>query len=64
MTAIIPCKTKDGFECPYIKTCLARLTDKTITGCGMALYINGFIKYDEIGVQHTVKENTHDRKSF
>lgn len=56
MTATIPCKSDDGFKCPYIKTCLARLTDRTITGCGMALYMNGLIKRDEIGVEHTVKE--------
>ena len=54
MTATIPCKAEDGFECPYLKICLARLTDRTITGCGMALYMNGLINYDEIAVQHTV----------
>ena len=54
MTAIIPCKAKDGFECPYYKICLARRNDRTVTGCGMALYHKGLIKYDQIGVQHTV----------
>lgn len=54
MTATIPCRANDGFECPYYKICIARRNDKTVTGCGMALYHNGLIKYDEIGVQHTV----------
>ena len=61
MTATIPCNAKDGFECPYIKTCISRLVDRTITGCGMALYVNGLIKYDEIGVAHTVKAESEDR---
>ena len=56
MTATIPCKAEDGFECPYLKTCFARLTDRTITGCGMALYMNGLIRYEEIGVKHTVRK--------
>ena len=51
MTATIQCK-----DCPYIKTCVARLTDRTVTGCGMALFTNGLIKYDEIGVEHTVNK--------
>lgn len=55
MITTIPCKAKDGFKCPYIKTCIARLADETIKGCGMALYVNGLIKYDEIGVAHTAK---------
>lgn len=54
MTATIPCKSKDGFECPYYKICLARRNDKTVTGCGVALFHNGLIKYEEIGVEHTV----------
>ena len=62
MTATIPCKAKDGFECPYLKVCMARLTDRTVTGCGMALYVNGLIKYDEIGVQHTVKAESEGER--
>lgn len=62
MIATIPCKDKDGFECPYLVTCMARLTDKTITGCGMALYVNGLIKHDEIGIQHTVKAESEDKE--
>ena len=59
MIATIQCK-----DCPYIKTCIARLNDRTVTGCGMALFINGLIKYDEIGVQHTVikKEGDEDEQ--
>ena len=43
-------------DCPYIKTCLARLNDRTITGCGIPLYVAGFITKSEIFVQHTVKK--------
>ena len=39
-----------------IKTCLARLTDRTITGCGIPLYAAGLIKREDIMVEHTVKE--------
>ena len=56
MTASIPCKAEDGFTCPYFETCLARLTDRTITGCGIALYMNGLIEYNEIAVRHTIRK--------
>ena len=62
MTATIPCKVQGVSECPYIKTCIARLNDRTVTGCGMAQYVNGLIKYDEIGVQHTVRAESEDDK--
>lgn len=55
MTATISCK-----DCPYIKTCVARLTDRTVTGCGMALFTSGMIKYDEIGVEHTVNAESEE----
>jgi len=60
MTATIPCKSDDGFKCPYYTVCIARLNDRTVTGCGVALYANGLIKYDEIGVKHTVKEGVRE----
>ena len=56
MTATIPCNADDGFKCPYIDICLARITDRTVTGCGIALYMIGLIEFNEIGVKHTVKE--------
>jgi hypothetical protein len=55
MIATIPCKS-DDFKCPYYTVCIARINDRTIRGCGMALYVNGLIKYDEIGVNHLIKE--------
>ena len=61
MITTIPCKSEDGFECPYLTTCLARLTDRTITGCGVALYMKGLITYDEIRVRHTIKEGQNER---
>ena len=45
-------------NCPYLHYCLARLNDRTITGCGMALYEAGIIRKEEIIVQHTVKGET------
>lgn len=57
MIALILCK-----DCPYIKTCIANLNDRTITGCGMALFINGLIKYDEIGIEHTVNTKEGDKE--
>ena len=62
MIATIPCESNNG-DCPYLKTCIARLTDRTITGCGMALYINGVIKYEDIGVNHSVLVNKKEIES-
>lgn len=57
---IVKCRaTKpDKTDCPMIKTCLARLTDRTITGCGIPLWYAGLINREAIMVEHTVrKEN-------
>ena len=57
---IIKCKSKrnDKDDCPMKPYCLARLTDRTITGCGIPLWYGGVIRKDEIMVEHTVrKEN-------
>lgn len=53
---IVKCRAtkKDKTDCPMIKTCLARLTDRTITGCGIPLWYGGLIKRDEVMVEHTV----------
>ena len=55
---IVKCHpTKEGKEdCPMIKYCLARLTDRTITGCGVPLYTAGLIKRDAVEVEHTIRE--------
>ena len=53
---IVNCKAKTGkTDCPMIQTCIARLTDETITGCGVPLWCAGIIKRDEIEVLHTVR---------
>lgn len=55
---IVKCipKQTDKTECPMIKFCFARLTDRTITGCGFPLYEAGVIKREEIMVEHTVRK--------
>lgn len=49
----------DKTDCPMLPYCLARLTDRTITGCGIPLWYAGAIKYEEIRVEHTVREAEH-----
>ena len=43
--------------CPLIKTCLARLTDRTITGCGVPLAYAGLIRPQDVQVEHTVRRD-------
>lgn len=59
MNAIVKCiSSKDGkASCPMIETCLARLTDETITGCGVPLAYAGLIESSDIVVEHTVKKD-------
>lgn len=45
----------DKAKCPMIRYCLARMNDRTITGCGIPLYSAGLIRREEIQVEHTVK---------
>ena len=47
---------EDKEPCPLIKTCLARLTDGTITGCSLPLWWAGIISKDGIKVEHTISE--------
>ena len=56
---IVKCiPTQEGKEpCPLIKTCLARMTDKTITGCGIPLWYDGVIRRENIMVEHTVRRS-------
>ena len=59
----IPCKAEDGWMCPYIKTCLARLNDPSIVGCGLPLYLNGIIKSkSDVFVVHRIKPNAKPKK--
>ena len=53
---IIKCKSteKDKEQCPMIDTCLARLADPTITGCGVPLFYYGVIDRSAVMVEHTV----------
>ena len=46
----------DKQECPMLRTCLARLTDRTITGCGIPLWYAGVIRREQVEVEHTVRE--------
>ena len=57
---IIKCRTtrKDKTDCPMIKTCLARLTDRTITGCGIPLWYGGLIRREDVQVEHTVSQES------
>lgn len=53
----IKCKTaQEGKKnCPYIRFCFARMADRTISGCGLPLYMAGIIKdKQDIQVEHTV----------
>ena len=43
-------------SCPILVYCLARLSDPTITGCGMPLYEVGILRKEEILVEHTVRK--------
>lgn len=59
---IVKCiPTTEGKQpCPMIRTCLARLTDGTITGCGVPLAYAGLIKVSDIQVEHTVRKEKED----
>ena len=46
--------------CPMIQTCLARITDRTITGCGIPLWYAGVISKDAVMVEHTIKEERNE----
>ncbi len=54
---IVKCKTKlEGKDnCPMLRFCFARMADRTISGCGLPLYMAGVIKdKQDIQVEHTV----------
>ena len=64
MSLIVTCLPKNGHKdkCPLFDTCLARLTDGTVTGCGIPLYYAGYISKSEIVVQHTVQEGADNER--
>lgn len=43
-------------DCPLKHLCVARLNDKTITGCGLPLALDGHIPLEDVMVRHTVME--------
>lgn len=53
---IVKCEaTEEGKEdCPLLPYCVARLNDRTVSGCGIPLADAGLIKFSEVRVQHTV----------
>ena len=58
---IVKCKAKlEGkTDCPMLRFCFARMADKTISGCGLPLYMAGVIKdKQDIQVEHTVYKET------
>lgn len=64
---IVKCKatSSDKTDCPMIRYCLARLSDRTITGCGVPLAYAGVIKSQDVMVEHTVRgENDEDWDIF
>lgn len=53
-------------RCPLIRFCIARMNDRTITGCGIPLWYAGVIRREQVEVEHTVKGHgttLHGRKS-
>ena len=58
---IVKCKGDgDKDDCPYARFCLPRMIDRTITGCGMPLYVDGMIPKSEIMVEHTVQKGKEE----
>ena len=55
---IVKCKpTLQGKEsCPLIRFCIARMNDRTITGCGIPLWYAGVIRREQVEVEHTVRD--------
>ena len=47
-------------QCEIKPFCLARLADRTISGCGLMLYRYGLIRHQDVMVEHTVKEKKHE----
>lgn len=56
---IVKCLDNGGVgDCPYKPTCIARLTDRTITGCNLPLVWEGLIDKSQAVIEHTIQEET------
>ncbi len=55
---IVKCKPTqpDKQTCPLICFCIARMNDRTITGCGIPLWYAGMIRREQVQVEHTVRD--------
>ena len=54
---IVRCKDNGGVgDCPYKPTCIARLTDRTITGCNLPLVWEGLIDKSQAVIEHTIQK--------
>ena len=61
MNGIIACKGETELNCPYLETCVARVIDPRIEGCGIVLYKKGLISKEETLVMRLIrKEEPHD----
>lgn len=54
---IVKCLDNGGVgDCPYKPVCIARLTDRTITGCNLPLVWEGLIDKSQAVIEHTIQE--------
>ena len=52
---IAKCRENGGIgDCPFLKSCLARMNDPTISGCSMPFVWTGLMKISDAVVEHTV----------
>lgn len=58
---IVKCLDNNGVgDCPYKPVCIARLTDRTITGCNLPFVWAGMLDKSQAVIEHTV---TKEKKS-
>ena len=54
---IVKCLDNNGVgDCPYKPVCIARLTDRTITGCNLPLVWEGLIDKSQAVIEHTIQK--------
>lgn len=59
---IVHCRDNSSVgDCPYRRWCIARLNDRTITGCSMPFVWAGLISKDDAVVEHTVRGEKNER---
>ena len=52
---IVKCRENGGVgDCPFLRSCLARMNDPTISGCSMPFVWTGMMKISDAEVEHTV----------